>query len=624
MRLIDAFTLELCEFPSHPPRYAILSHTWGDEEVSFQEFTSPDPPVNKNGYTKIVQSCALLGAEKANQKFMWIDTCCIDKSSSAELSESINSMFNWYRDATVCYAYLEDVSGTDSMEAFRGSRWFKRGWTLQELIAPVHVEFLSKEWKSLGSRRDLASEISNITSIDARLLLRTSLHLDFGLHDFSVATRMSWAAGRKTTRVEDVAYCLMGIFNINMPLLYGEGQKAFLRLQEEIVKAYNDQSILAWHSEDWDDDRFSPFAPNPDAFEGSVDISFPDVGISMSLDTTGLALDLQLMQIPTGDDGPYDLFAILQGHLVSDYLVRPMIQLEEIPGVLGMFRRTSRSLVYLLEPPVLDGNNHMYVSELRDRSARFSVDRLVQIDRIETKRIILPSLGGRQYMTWAFLPPPLNITTANFCPDKLGLVYIKMAIPSITAEHRSSRDDCVPLKSEPTIIQRHTDMFPIFKPEESLCLCGALYFVLPGDSFILFWGFRPETQLMHEVFSQQLSRVTGSPFVFLRKSKDIYEEQHDIVPIDSETELFRHMISMWLRGPFEYGSDRPRGKDLKDSATLDVGLGSVSVSASIKRVSFLDRSRYHLTVEVRVPEGVKYRRTFRYTRPHSRFATVWD
>jgi hypothetical protein len=246
MRLINCSTLQLEEFfGDNVPRYAILSHTWGDEEVSFVEF-SLGQPTTKFGYRKILYTCRQAIIDKLY--YAWIDTCCIDKSSSAELSEAINSMFTWYKNAWCCYAYLSDVSKANLVLDFPRSRWFTRGWTLQELLAPELVVFYDRKWLHLGTKAEHAEWVSEITGIDKTALVcqtpshRRSAKLGF----FCVAKRMSWASARNTTRVEDMAYCLLGIFNINMPLLYGEGDRAFLRLQEEIIRKTNDDSILAW------------------------------------------------------------------------------------------------------------------------------------------------------------------------------------------------------------------------------------------------------------------------------------------------------------------------------------------------------------------------------------------
>jgi hypothetical protein len=184
-------------------------------------------------------------ARAHGHSYIWIDTCCIDKTSSSELTEAINSMYAWYRDASVCYAFLADVPHDEDLDAtdslFRKSRWFKRGWTLQELIAPRVVLFLSAEWQFLGTKSSLAELISDVSGIDYMIL-----HYLRPIESVSVAERMSWASDRETTRVEDEAYSLLGIFDVNMPTLYGEGLRAFLRLQEEILKRISDQSLLVW------------------------------------------------------------------------------------------------------------------------------------------------------------------------------------------------------------------------------------------------------------------------------------------------------------------------------------------------------------------------------------------
>ncbi|KAF5858118.1 hypothetical protein ETB97_004765 [Aspergillus alliaceus] len=242
MRLIRTQPpLDLEEFSENEvPPYAILSHRWGSEEVTFEEMTNKDERIKrKAGYRKIEQFCARVARD--GFKYAWVDTCAINKDSSAELSEAINSMFGWYQRAKVCYAYLSDADeGTISQ-----SQWFTRGWTLQELIAPPTVLFLAKDWSEIGNKTCLSALIQEITGIDEGILLGSSRP-----QDFSIAKRMSWAAGRRTTRTEDVAYCLMGIFNVNMPLLYGEGDRAFARLQEEIMKDSDDQTLFAWENDD--------------------------------------------------------------------------------------------------------------------------------------------------------------------------------------------------------------------------------------------------------------------------------------------------------------------------------------------------------------------------------------
>lgn len=211
-------------------------------------------------------------AQEDEFEFIWIDTCCIDKSSSAELQEAINSMFAWYRKSAICYAFLSDIqrpSGSIDPSSFdiTCSRWFTRGWTLQELLAPDFLYFYDASWELLGSRSGWAESISKATTIPVDCLAgpeygecdvyqdrngslmripKPRKSIEDKLQQTTVAARMSWAANRQTTRVEDEAYCLLGLFDINMPMLYGEGNKAFMRLQQEIMKTSDDATILAW------------------------------------------------------------------------------------------------------------------------------------------------------------------------------------------------------------------------------------------------------------------------------------------------------------------------------------------------------------------------------------------
>ena len=226
------------------PPYAILSHTWGDDkdEVTFDDLNNlgslkSEPSKRKAGYTKI-QFCGEQ-AKMDNLKYFWVDTCCINKANNAEYSEAINSMFRWYRDAATCYVYLPDVSVSKGDEdhiraawkAFRTSRWFTRGWTLQELLAPTSVEFFSYEGERLGDKKTLEQLIHEITGIPIAALRGEPLS------QFSVDERMRWAANRYTKRREDQAYCLLGIFNVSMPMIYGEHELALVRLRNEVEKS---------------------------------------------------------------------------------------------------------------------------------------------------------------------------------------------------------------------------------------------------------------------------------------------------------------------------------------------------------------------------------------------------
>jgi hypothetical protein len=240
MWLLETTSLALSAFlGDDTPHYAILSHTWGPEEVSFQDIQGPgmhEKISHRAGYKKIIDCCII--AREVGFKYVWIDTCCIDKTNSTELSEAINSMFSWYKNAATCYAYLEDVKPDGPL--FVGSRWFTRGWTLQELIAPADVVFFDCYWNEIGSRQSLRYTIEQVIGIPEPVLMNGSLR------KHCIAEIMSWAAGRKTTRLEDRAYSLLGLFGVSMPLIYGEGENAFLRLQLEIMKITTDHSLLAW------------------------------------------------------------------------------------------------------------------------------------------------------------------------------------------------------------------------------------------------------------------------------------------------------------------------------------------------------------------------------------------
>ncbi|KAF2728081.1 HET-domain-containing protein, partial [Polyplosphaeria fusca] len=237
MRLLqrsEAGDFSLVEFVGPVPEYAILSHTWGSdaEEPTFGDLVDGTGK-SKAGFDKI-RFC-IEQAAKDGLHYAWVDTCCIDKRSSSELSEAINSMFRWYQNATRCYVYLADVSGDDSTDVlsdFQRSRWFQRAWTLQELLAPRSVEFFTSRRARLGDRSSLVLDIHSRTGIPIRALQGSPLSL------FSVRERMSWTAGREAKREEDRAYSLLGIFDIHMPMLYGEKmENAFRRLNKEIEES---------------------------------------------------------------------------------------------------------------------------------------------------------------------------------------------------------------------------------------------------------------------------------------------------------------------------------------------------------------------------------------------------
>lgn len=328
MRLLDTTTFELRSDSQEffqAEGYAILSHRWVGQEITFDEIAQHAPSLRDAGeqrmkspqLDKIRGACET--ARKQGFRWMWIDNCCINKSSATEEAESINSMFKWYRDARVCITYLSDVrSGVSpnppeyqavvadsstkegppsarqsppNHSVFQRfdrenepSEWFRRGWTLQELLAPRDMDFYDADWKFIGSKTSLARQIHHITGIDADYLT--------GARHFRkacIATKMSWAAGRTTTRVEDSAYSLFGLFGVTMSPQYGEGPRAFMRLQQELLATTEDESLFAWRMPNpaagdrydierspdtsWAAGEWGLLAPSPDWFRGCGNVT---------------------------------------------------------------------------------------------------------------------------------------------------------------------------------------------------------------------------------------------------------------------------------------------------------------------------------------------------------------
>lgn len=349
----DTWAIEECI--GRPPPYAILSHRWEEEEVTFRDFQNGTYQ-DKKGFEKIKRCCQV--AANDGYELVWIDTCCIDKSSSAELSEAINSMFQWYEESDVCYAYLCDVPDDDSETsdpAFHTSAWFSRGWTLQELIAPDKVVFFNSSWREIGTRITLMSCISEITHIPEQIFLKEWRRggLREGLGTYSIASRMSWAANRVTTRLEDEAYCLLGLFDIHMPLIYGEGHKAFYRLQQEILAKSYDCSIFAWSPVP----IYTPEArayltlgllsPFPKFFGGCGQVTLlPHSGGSFEISRRYIRLHTA---VPSHSDGVYLRRVELSGQL-SDEVRVPydrdgillLLKCRRPEGQLGLFLQTTR------------------------------------------------------------------------------------------------------------------------------------------------------------------------------------------------------------------------------------------------------------------------------------------
>ncbi|KAF4344390.1 beta transducin [Fusarium beomiforme] len=425
MRLLNVNTRQLESFfgaDEDIPNYAILSHRWGPNEITFQDITQQPlfafRTSHRQSFTKLWQCCEQ--AYRDNHVYVWIDTCCIDKSSSAELSEAINSMFRWYQQSDVCYVYLDDfdiystdkyapvnrrersatLDGTET--SFFRSLWFTRGWTLQELIAPRNIDFFDMSWIRFGSRdSQLLGRICDRTGIWPILFQEPRCACPVGqpippcrdgvcvkcdghdtlpqtLDSFAVAIKMSWASSRVTTRKEDAAYCLLGLFNLNMPMLYGEGNKAFLRLQEAIVRQSKDQSILLWCGMPWVAPQgFAPgcLAPSSAAFKDPIHIlgrrvfnrvdkkyeanflgNMPPMEISDTAIRTTLWLcpcTVEIFMPEVADSAGHSVQKLWLGIMDlaydTDYLKRPAMLLEYM-GNADMYRRVHHQLIVPIDP----------------------------------------------------------------------------------------------------------------------------------------------------------------------------------------------------------------------------------------------------------------------------------
>ncbi|KAK5175266.1 uncharacterized protein LTR77_000403 [Saxophila tyrrhenica] len=313
VRLLNTKTYQLFK-SDHPevikdPRYAILSHRWLPGEIRLQDL---DPTVfldtnqpQSDAVNKIRGSCQQATALPSPLNWLWADTLCIDKTNQVEETRSINAMFDWYRNAEVCFTFLHDIvyppqpgtsifkrqpkaNGEESNELGGvESEWFERGWTLQELLAPERMEFYDQNWRFMGERNSLAPEIERVTGISSHYLNGPR-----NLPEASVATKFSWMAGRVTGQVEDIAYSMIGLLDINMMPQYGEGRRAFMRLQRTLIETVPDESIFAWttprnglqcfrrpgsHASaipQWrpQEDRWRLLAPSPDCFKDSRDV----------------------------------------------------------------------------------------------------------------------------------------------------------------------------------------------------------------------------------------------------------------------------------------------------------------------------------------------------------------
>jgi Heterokaryon incompatibility protein (HET) len=369
MRLLSTSSWKLEDFTdSDIPKYAILSHRWEKEEITFRDLElGLTGSATKKGWSKL-RGCVTQAAQDGFH-WIWVDTCCIDKSSSAELSEAINSMFNWYKEAQVCYAYLSDVLyypsfselslGEDESafdecnSSFRSSNLFTRGWTLQELLAPGKLIFFDSQWRRIGERDntpDMWELVSEITGIERHW------------RGSSVAQKMSWASKRETTRIEDRAYSLMGLFGVHMPPLYGEREKAFIRLQLEILRLSDDESIFAWR--DSNDLSGGLLALSPNAFQLSYDTSRLNRNDQQPywMTNKGLCMERQLLR-PTAYSIDSDDTFILPLQCSPGTIIPYGIVLKCING--DQFARVSSGEFLSLPPSLLGDKMQLEVKKNR-------------------------------------------------------------------------------------------------------------------------------------------------------------------------------------------------------------------------------------------------------------------
>ncbi|KAM0430007.1 hypothetical protein ACHAPT_006013 [Fusarium lateritium] len=498
MRLLHTSNLELESFIGKPirPRYAILSHTWGKDEFVFEDAQNGIRQHVRNakrGLRKILDACER--ARRDGLDYVWVDTCCIDKSSSAELSEAINSMFKWYKESATCYVFMEDVTLQEdgTMRNFDNSAWFTRGWTLQELIAPHGLVFFDRRWNYMFTRDQLASRLEKITGITRSILQRTHTFppsrstlpsrcvgcghpdgVEEELREEPISRKMGWAANRVTTRPEDVSYCLLGLFDINMPLLYGEGENAFWRLQEEILKKYPDQSILTWTDRP-QGQLHRPYLPQtPSAFQlavmrpGHTLVERGDIIAT----ARGLEIDVMFGPCVIHDKNsqtlrPQQFMAILSCAIAQDPLPRIAIVVEPLaPGAPDTaYTRVRNDTLILLNPkvePLVLKRNHQ--NEIREVT-NIKVD--YDPEQLSLSRILLAAM--RPIRDLSKQRPGVYIVTP-------GIEKVKMNVKQWT-----TADDAMILSAESSSSSRDKDA-------GTISIRGAWFLGNGNTGFFVIWG----------------------------------------------------------------------------------------------------------------------------------------
>ncbi|KAG1756008.1 hypothetical protein EDB19DRAFT_446368 [Suillus lakei] len=296
--------------PSELVKYAILSHRWlNSGEPTYKEMKERKAgnsgyeklkeklKEKKAGYEKLDNFCDK--AKKCKVEFAWSDTCCIDRSSSAELDESIRSMFRWYRHSAICIVHLAE---SNNIKDILRDEWTRRGWTLQELLAPLCIKFFKKDWTPMthdpnDKRKKRDTELMK-TLVRATAIPVDNIYREFTPSSSKVDERMAWAAKRKTTKGEDMAYCLMGIFNVSLQIAYGEGKdRAFCRLIEAIMQA-GDPSVLNWKGIAAKHHTSAVIPQSPSNFLGRQKLEFKLASGKLEMTMTSLGLRVPLVILP--------------------------------------------------------------------------------------------------------------------------------------------------------------------------------------------------------------------------------------------------------------------------------------------------------------------------------------
>ncbi|TRX91848.1 hypothetical protein FHL15_007167 [Xylaria flabelliformis] len=556
MRLIDVETLELKEFFNDVPRYAILSHTWGNEEVTFQEYHAAMGP-DAQRYTNVKQKAGflkILGACKRTQadglQYLWCDTNCIDKSSSAELSEAINTMYAWYYSSAVCYAYLADVNADEplwtgpgeakSHSRFENSRWFTRGWTLQELLAPKKVVFFDYAWKVLGDRSGLAEVILRITRINVG-----ALHDRGTVREYSVAQRMSWAADRKTSRQEDIAYCLLGVFDVNMPLLYGEGYKAFERLQLEIIKVSDDQSLFAWDNVSQNVDLCAgALAPSPDGFSacGSI-VRDNEIGrVPYSMTNLGISITLRMIQ--TAEDF-VSMVALNCSHELYGHIPRRTAAQNRVRSPIWVFLKdlgdgrysrchVPKLVLYHSYPNMVGGSSRTIFFVLRGEPGGNLTSQAEIL--VAGKNPWLHCSGFRLLLGWGNMNPQHGVFTETRIPGRFYNQTLKSRSPS------SLSHELLATKNFSTILSIEWDQ--LLRPRHWLhtTLRDHEFGIVHQMSGISKWHWLFDTFCWDEDAPARVSTVTKA-HELIRNSYKEYLPNHDntFTPLVLERNVFNDL-----------------------------------------------------------------------------------